>query len=118
MASTAAVQGETLLNRNLEIVRSGVLDSPAGVSGTITQLSIFHNLGYLPILIAYVYVGTTSFPLPANLSSSVSSSYIQDFSRIEAAVSPNTLGISVYCATGTTLPSYKVRYYLLADTAR
>lgn len=118
MSATAPVQGETLLNRNLEIVRSGVLDSPAGVSGSITQVNVNHNLGYLPILVAYIYVGTTSFPLPANLSSSVSSSYIQDFSRIEAAVTASAIGVSVYCATGTTLPSYKVRYYLLADTAR
>lgn len=118
MATTTPLQQETLLNRNLEVVRTGVIASAVGAAGTLTTATLTHNLGYVPILLAFIDTGTTLKPLPAVISNSLASTYIQDLSRLIAQVSATTLTIYTECATGVTAPSYNVRYYLLNVSAK
>ena len=118
MASTAAVQQEVFVNRTFEVVGSGIINSAAGTSAATTTATRSHNLGYVPLIVASVNNGTTSIPLPAVMSNSLAASYIQNFATIQCSVNSTTITISTICATGVTLASYPVRYYLLSDTAK
>lgn len=121
--ASPALQIETVTNRSLEVVKTGIFTAPVTVSGTKTSVTLNHNLGYTPIIIAYI--GLIDVPdiyltMPYTPGFSIGSEFSID---LRYTVVVDDTKITAYTETATSaasypIPVYNIRYYLLKEVAK
>ena len=88
------------------------------MAGTTTTATYTHNLGFVPILIAYLgSTSTIQIPLPTFLADTDTTD-IREFARVRADVTSTTLTVYTETATGQAAAPFPISFYLLKETAK
>jgi len=134
---TGAADSELVFNSSqnvFKIVMSGTTTIPAytmasaGVTntytGSSTVVSIAHNLGYRPAVLAFIDDGTYFTPIPRSISNAGGTGggmYTTDIlvgvTSTAIEFTSSSVGYGAYSFAGQSIVSRPVRYYLLQETA-
>jgi hypothetical protein len=108
----------------LRVVQSntGIIAAPGSNTSLTTSVSIPHNLGYAPVVIAYFNYPTgavgTYWPSPFNVYSYSASvgSYVID-SAAKFNVDSTNINFFIHQSSTVTAGNWSYKYYLLQETA-
>jgi hypothetical protein len=107
-------------NQNtLKIVQTSTITVPETAANTIQLYSFSHNLGYIPVAIAYFSTSTDYTPLPMFTQSNIDivNHYVKFGGFISYAVDSTTMAFTIQNALAVPFLTFTVKYYLLQETA-
>ena len=120
--ATSTDNANLVITSNLnsfKIVDSGTATTPAiGSKGASSSVTITHNLGFVPLIVAFADYASGYTPLPV-IAPNVSTGTIQQFIDIEFATSSSfqVWAYNTTVSSSTTMPATSIKYYLLQETA-
>lgn len=100
------------------ILQSGIVSVTAAANVTNTT-TVAHNLGLIPIPLAFLSNGIQYYPLPTwtNLSRDDVNHVINFRTWLDAYCDSTNLSIQFFNSTAATTGPYDIKYYLLQQTA-
>lgn len=107
-------------NQNVfKIVSEGNVNITAdngGGTGVIGQVTITHNLGYIPAIFAFVDIGSVWIPLPAMTAGSAGATVIAFTEYVQVASITTTEVLFYFHKSTSGSTTYNLKYFLMQES--